>query len=154
MRKITSSIIIICFILLAGCAPPPTDNSKQATEQIINADKAMSALAAKEGFYKALLLYADDSVVKPNEGEFPIIGKTALINYWKGKPGPTTLSWEPYKAEASASGDLGYTLGNWKYITKDSILYGNYYTFWKKQKDGTWKYVVDGGNNTPKAIRN
>jgi ketosteroid isomerase-like protein len=58
------------------------------------------------------------------------------------------ITWQPFKAEAS--GDLGYTIGNWKYQTKDTIMYGNYCTIWKRQQDGNWKFVFDGGNNTPK----
>lgn len=104
---------------------------------------------AKEGFHKTLLLYADDSVVKPQEGQLPVIGKQALIKYWAGKDETKDISWSPYKAEASKSGELGYTLGNWKFVTKDTTLYGNYYTIWKKQNDGKWKFIVDGGNNTP-----
>ena len=147
--KSTAILIIVIIIFLSGCRYNQLDNNKQAAQQIIDADKAMNEMAAKEGFYKAILTYADDSIVKPNEGEFPIIGKIALAKNWVGKSGPTTLSWEPFKAEASISGDIGYTLGNWKYITKDSILYGNYYTIWKKQINGSWKVVADGGNNTP-----
>ncbi len=137
------------IVLLFSCNQPPTDVSKQATQEIINADKAMSDMAAKEGFHKTLLLYADDSVVKPQEGQLPVIGKQSLIKYWADKDETKNISWSPYKAEASKSGELGYTLGNWKLITKDTTLYGNYYTIWKKQNDGTWKLVVDGGNSTP-----
>ncbi len=136
-------------VLLFSCNKQPTDISKQATAEIINADKAMSDMAAKEGFHKTLLLYADDSVVKPQEGQLPVIGKQSLIKYWADKDETKNISWSPYKAEASRSGELGYTLGNWKFVTKDTTLYGNYYTIWKKQNDGTWKFVVDGGNNTP-----
>lgn len=138
---------VIC--LLFSCNEKPTDASKQATLEIIKADKAMSNMAAKDGFHKTLLLYADDSVVKPQEGHLPVIGKQLLIKYWAGKEEVKNISWSPYKAEASKSGDLGYTLGNWKLVTKDTALHGNYYTIWKKQHDGRWKFVVDGGNNTP-----
>ena len=96
-----------------------------------------------------MLTYADDSVVRLNEGEWPLIGKQALIKNWKDKEGTKSISWKPFKVEAALSGDLGYTLGNWQLKTKDSTIYGNYYTIWKKQKDGKWKYVTDGGNNTP-----
>ena len=80
----------------------------------------------------------------------PVIGKTALEKYWSDKPETKDLSWEPYKAEAARSGDWGYSLGNWKLALKDTVLYGNYYTIWKKQADGKWKFTDDGGNNTPK----
>jgi len=127
--------------------------SKQAAQEITNADMAMSDMAVKDGFQKTLLQFADDSIVKPKEGEFSVIGKRALEKYWSGKTDTKDISWEPYKAEAAKSGDMGYTLGNWKMITKDSTYYGNYYTFWKRQADGTWKFVVDGGNNTPPQVK-
>jgi ketosteroid isomerase-like protein len=146
---ISISAIGFCSLLISGCAPKQIDLSEQSKEEIISADLAMSDLAAKEGFHKALLAYADDSVVKPAEGEFPVIGKEALTKYWSEKNDLTSITWKPFKAEASRSGELGYTLGNWKLTGKDSAFYGFYYTIWKKQSDGKWKFTVDGGNNTP-----
>ncbi len=29
------------------------------------------------------------------------------------------------------------------------VNYGKYVTIWKKQADGTWKFVVDVGNKSP-----
>jgi ketosteroid isomerase-like protein len=62
------------------------------------------------------------------------------------------LTWEPLKADAS--GDLGYTFGNWARKSKtaagsDTTVYGNYVSIWKRQADGSWKYVFDSGNGTP-----
>jgi len=142
-------IIAITFLLIS-CNSQQTDLHKQAADEIVQADKDMSILASKEGFYKALLDYADDSVVKPQEGQLPVIGKSSLEKFWSDKPDTKDISWEPYKAEAARSGDLGYTLGNWKLVSKDTTIYGNYYTIWKKQPDGKWKFTVDGGNSTPK----
>jgi len=142
-------IIAITFLLIS-CNSQQTDLHKQAADEIVQADKDMSILASKEGFYKALLAYADDSVVKPQEGQLPVIGKSSLEKFWSDKPDTKDISWEPYKAEAARSGDLGYTLGNWKLVSKDTTIYGNYYTIWKKQLDGKWKFTVDGGNSTPK----
>lgn len=141
--------ILFTLFLFVACNQKQTDMSMQAAAEITETDKAMSDQAAKEGFYKTLLLYADDSVVKPQEDMLPIIGKTALEKYWSGQPDTKNITWRPFKAEVAASGDLGYTLGYWKYAGKDTTTYGNYYTIWKKQADGKWKFVVDGGNNTP-----
>lgn len=141
--------LLFGLILFSACAQKPKDLSKEAAAEIIKADIAMSETAVKEGFHKTLLQFADDSLVKPQEGELPVIGKTALEKYWAGKTETKDISWAPFKAEAAQSGDLGYTIGNWKYVTKDSTYFGNYYTIWKKQSDGQWKFVVDGGNNTP-----
>lgn len=54
----------------------------------------------------------------------------------------------------SASGDLGYTYGNFEFHSKDkdgkaSIQYGQYTSIWKVQKDGSWKVVLNMGNASP-----
>ncbi len=33
-----------------------------------------------------------------------------------------------------------------------TTTYGNYVTVWKRQPDGKWKYVLDGGNTTPAPL--
>ncbi len=125
------------------------DLSKTASEEIRNTDIAMSDQAQRDGFSKTLLEFADDSIIKPKEGEFPVIGKKALEDYWKGNKGTKGISWKPFRVEAAKSGEMGYTVGNWNLNTPDSTYHGNYITIWKKQQDGQWKWVVDGGNATP-----
>jgi ketosteroid isomerase-like protein len=61
------------------------------------------------------------------------------------------LSWEPRLAFVSASADLGYTLGTYRSVRRDSTGQersgtGKYVTIWRKQSDGRWKVVFDGGN--------
>lgn len=140
--------VFVLFMLMA-CTHQTKDISKSSADEIIRADIAMSNQAVRQGFHKALLAYADDSVIKPDNGTLPVIGKAALERSWNGKQDITAISWKPFKAEASSSGDFGYTIGNWKYVTKDTTMYGNYYTIWKRQLDGKWKFVFDGGNDTP-----
>jgi ketosteroid isomerase-like protein len=106
-------------------------------------------MAEQTGFHAALLAFADDSLIKPEEGMLPIFGKKSLEDKWAGEPGTKGLTWEPRKAEASASGDLGYTFGDWKLVRPDTVYFGNYITVWKKHPDGSWKWMLDGGNNTP-----
>ncbi|MFZ1799267.1 MAG: hypothetical protein WAU24_05330 [Chitinophagaceae bacterium] len=143
----------ICFCLIfVSCNQAQKDEHEEAAKEIMAADTAMNNLAVKEGFHKALLLYADDSVLKPSEGELPVIGKTSLEKYWGGANDLKTISWYPTRAEAASSGDLGYTFGNWTLQTEDTIMYGNYCTVWKKQPGGKWKFVFDGGNNTPAPL--
>ena len=59
--------ILVASLFFIGCNQQQTDLSKQSAEEIIQTDKAMSDEAAKNGFYKTLLSYADDSVVKPQD---------------------------------------------------------------------------------------
>ena len=113
-------------------------------------DRQMSALAEKEGFNHAILFFADDSIVKFNEGKLPILGKKSYDSSFDKSHDTHAISWYPLAAEVAASFDLGYTWGNWKYAAIDTTMYGNYFTVWKKQADGSWKVKLDGGNNTPK----
>lgn len=141
--------IIIAAIIFSSCNTKQTDLSKQAAEQIWSADTAMSNLATREGFFKALLKYADDSLIIPREGKLPMIGKTEVSQAWSDKPVIIERIWKPIRAEASQSGEIGYSFGYSMYKTQDTTTYSNYCTIWKKQKDGTWKFVYDAGNSIP-----
>ena len=110
----------------------------------------MNDMAAKEGFNNAILYYADSNLVKFEDTQFPIIGKAAFAASFDKNQDIKTISWKPVNAEIAQSGDIGYTWGNWKFIAKDTAYYVNYFTAWKKQKDGSWKVTLDGGNSTPK----
>ena len=141
------SIIFLCAIF-ASCANNLHDLEK-LKQEIISTDKSASELAKKEGFNTALLKYAGDSFVKLGEGAYPIIGKADFQKQMEGNPGTKSLTWEPVKAEVAQSGELGYSWGNWKLSKEDTTYYGNYFSVWKKHKDGTWKLELDGGNSTP-----
>lgn len=62
------------------------------------------------------------------------------------------LRWRPLVAEASAAGDLGYTIGAWDFVERRDGAApavtgrGRYLTVWRKQPDGGWKVVADLGN--------
>jgi ketosteroid isomerase-like protein len=144
MKKI--HLIVFVFI---SCAEPKTDLSKQAAQEMIDADAAMSNMATQEGFFKALLSYAEDSVIFPREGKLPIMNKAEAQSAWGDRPIIKEITWKPMRAEAAKSGDMGYTFGFSTYKGADTTTYTNYCTIWRKQKDGSWKFVFDGGNNTP-----
>lgn len=126
----------------------PLDDKEKYKQEIINTDLSMSELAASEGFNTALAKYASDEFIKFGEEYRPTIGKKEFEEKYKSNPGPKTLTWKPAGCDVSVSGDLGYTWGNWKFVLPDTVLYGNYFTAWKRQSDGSWKMALDGGNQT------
>ncbi len=142
--------IIISLLALFGCNRQKNNEPGEMKQQIIQADKAMSELAAKEGFNTSILAYADSAIVKLENGKFPVIGKANFAASFNKDNDDKTISWYPVNAEVAGSGELGYSWGNWKYMAKDTVFYGNYFTVWKKQTDGNWKVALDGGNNAPK----
>jgi hypothetical protein len=61
-----------------------------------------------------------------------------------------TLDWAPLLGRAAASGDLGYTVGAAVHrIEGKPTTYTKYLTIWIRRPDGSWRFVLDGGNARP-----
>lgn len=110
--------------------------------------------AAEKGAEGYMSYYAEDAVEVPN-GEDAIQGKANIaktMGFLDDKK--NQLVWAPVGADISASGDLGYTWGTYEFRSKDkdgkpTVDYGKYTSIWKKQRDGSWKVVLDMGNASP-----
>jgi len=135
-----------------------TETSDSLRLQLINVDKSWSEHSLQKGYHKSRIDFADDAAIDLLEGEMPLHGINEIKEYAASHPDSAfTLTWEPLRCEVAASGELGYTFGGWTMKTKskggkDTLLFGDYMTVWKRQPDGSWKYIVDGGNNTPKQV--
>lgn len=142
------SLFLFCLFVSVSFAQVNVENEKEAIKQ---ADIEFSNLSVKEGFHKAFLSYvAEDGVLlRPNS--YPFEGRKAIEElYSKSSDSSYTLTWKPSFADVSSSGDMGYTYGTWEFKTKtgdDKPSYGTYTTFWKKDKTGNWKFVLDTGND-------
>ena len=83
------------------------------------------------------------------------MGKADAVSYLGNSMGNWT--WEPAFADASRSGDLGYSYGTYQIASKDApakiLESGNYYRIWKKQ-DGKWFVVADLTNPVPEEKKN
>ncbi|PSJ76875.1 hypothetical protein C7N43_11490 [Sphingobacteriales bacterium UPWRP_1] len=148
---------LLCATLLlpvASCSKKtvPAIDLKKAKTELLDTDRAFSNMCGQQGMKAAFLYYAADEAIKMTEGRFPQVGKTELKAFFDAAPGAaaaTQLKWEPIKVDIAASGDMGYTFGNWQFAQKDTTMYGYYVSIWKKQPNGTWKYVLDAGNSAP-----
>ena len=71
----------------------------------------------------------------------------------EGKSSPIVLKWEPEFMDISASRDFGISTGPWEvqeYRPNTPPLSTGYFlTVWKRQPDGVWKVILDGGSTTP-----
>ncbi len=113
-----------------GSGKPKTE-VEAARAAIASADKAaMSSLP--QHLATDVRLYRDGSV--------PLIGKAAAEK--RLAEAKDKLAGTPTGAIVSSSADLGYTYGT----TENA----NYLRIWKKQRDGSWKIVLDLLNPLPK----
>jgi len=144
-------LLIVLLIGLAACSSTE-DRQKTARKEMLSTDRAFSAMSTEKGMQEAFLHYAANDLVKLQDGQFPVIGKEALRRtFAEVADSMYRLSWEPIMADMAKSCDMGYTFGNYELydFTRGEIRYGNYFTVWKKEEDGTWRWVLDGGNSTP-----
>ena len=138
----------------AAMSDVPMAHRTGALEAIRAADADFSSDATKFGTGEAFGRYAaGDAQIFSGPGEF-ISGPHAISESFGPPTEKNTLVWHPVHGEVAASGDLGFTVGNAVFtgIREDGAQmqrFSKYLTIWKKQRDGSWRYVVDGGSARP-----
>ncbi|MBN8233462.1 DUF4440 domain-containing protein [Corallococcus macrosporus] len=126
----------------------------QVLEEAKAADRAFAAQSVAEGMGKAFIAYAAEDVVMPL-GAAGIFGHDAVAKaYAPFTPDKIDLRWEPVLGDAAGSGDLAYTVGRAVATGKNEqgqpeVDHVKYLTIWRRQADGQWRYVTDGGNSSP-----
>ncbi|HEY0626586.1 MAG TPA: nuclear transport factor 2 family protein [Allosphingosinicella sp.] len=118
----------------------PSLSSEELAAPVIAAERAFAARHQQVSVKQAFLEYsADDGVAVRPAGVVNV--KTDLAG-WPDRDNTGQIVWWPIYAGAARSGDLGFTTGPAIYGGKS---YGGYFTIWKKQADGSWKWVLDQG---------
>ena len=158
MKKIVPLILLILFV--SACTSNRSGQTKtELIKKLKKTDIAFSDTAQKIGVPQAFLLFADSGVIRLQNRAYPGIGHQGIRDAFKDFPNDIKFTWEPFIADVSPDGELGYTFGEYKIVTKtsaakDTTVYGNYVSIWKKQPDGNYKYVLDGGNGIPGPLNN
>ncbi len=153
--KLTIAILIAGSLSLRLYAQDRTAAAQNPEERdLIRTDSLFAEFAQEHGIAASFLAFMADSATLLPGGGNPITGRTAIGAHLRAYPPGARLLWTPVKAEVAASADLGYTRGTYEYHDRDSagnpvIQYGKYVTLWKKQADGSWKFILDIGNKSP-----
>jgi ketosteroid isomerase-like protein len=145
MKKAILSILIL--VVMAQAQSPLHD--------MVKTEQAFSKMAEEKNTQDAFLAFiADDGLLfRPGA----VNGKKWMIEHPAQPPADKKplLAWQPSYAGMAASGDMGFTTGPWesKADIKDEKPqgYGHFVTVWKKQPDGSWKFVVDLGISHPQS---
>lgn len=141
-------IWILATVLLLSC----TAHAQTPVQEMVQTEHAFARMAAEKNTRDAFMAYiADDGLLfRPGA----VNGKRWMLDH----PLPPSdkrplLAWQPILAMMARAGDLGFTTGPWqaKEDIKDekASAYGHFVTVWKKQADGSWKFVVDLGISHP-----
>lgn len=137
----------LCLLCIFSCKQNYDEGDKEKWKQeIIDAETNFAKLLKEKGMHDAFIAFADDEAVLMRNNNL-IIGKDAIDKRYRNL-NSKNLEWKPDFVEVSNSGDLAYTYGKYNFKYKDSlgndqIDTGIFHTVWKRQDDGSWKFVWD-----------
>ena len=132
-------------LLASSCATSETahDNEPVSAGPVIAAERAFAARHRSVSVKQAFAEYAaPDGIALTPEGTKNVL---AFIATWPDRDNKGFIQWWPDLAGIARSGELGFTTGPASY--GGGQRYSNYFTIWKKQPDGRWKWLIDQGTN-------
>jgi ketosteroid isomerase-like protein len=141
-----------CFVsllVLQSCKSGQAGNKEEAVKQIAQAEKDFAQMAKDKGIAEAFTFYADSNATIRRHNDTLITGRQGIHDFYEAPFfRSATVTWTAEHVEAAEQGDLGYTFGHYTWTATDSSgkkeeSKGVFHTVWKKQKDGTWKYIWD-----------
>ena len=149
MDKILFAVAAV--LLFSSCTFRRDKKSKTdafAKIEMMNTDREFSKMSETKGMKAAFIEYLDSNGVLLRPGHLPIAGADAVDFLIQQNDADYTMTWEPRNAVVAKSGELGYTYGVYalRPSVKDTVIYGTYVSIWKKEKGGTWEFVLDSGN--------
>lgn len=140
--------LFLLAIALTACTNT-NRNAAESKKMVLKAEQDFNDLAATKGIAAAFYQFADSNATIKREHDTLIKGRENILKYYSGADYKyATVTWKPDFVELSADGTLAYTYGNylWNSKTADGKTveaHGVFHTVWKKQKDGSFKYVWD-----------
>jgi len=130
---------------------PPQPRLPGSAADFVRTDTEFAAHAARAGAPDAFAKYiAADGVLFPATGEL-VRGKAEARRLIAEGP-QSSWVWRPVAAGAAGSRDLGWTVGE-AVITPPggSPFFTKYLTMWRRESDGSIRFIADGGNARPPA---
>ena len=138
-RFLSVSLILGLTISAVGAdaRKPPRNRTFANPSAIVASELAFAQLAKDKGQWTAFIATSTDQATMFDPD--PINAH----QYLKGKPNPpVALTWQPYLVWSSCDGSYGVTTGAWQ----SPKAVGYFTTVWQRQKDGAYKWVMDGGD--------
>ena len=143
-------LFLVVIVLNSLNVFPQLNQQEDQIKLLMDADRRFSELSKTMGANDAFLEFCHDSAVILRDNNLPFIGKEVIRQKLFSAPDTGyVLTWEPAYGFVAASGDLGYTYGVYIFTTRDDkplIQQGTYVSVWRRDESGSWKYVLDSGN--------
>jgi ketosteroid isomerase-like protein len=143
MKKL---FILFLILVLFAFKPTPQDNPDKDLQQLRETAKNWAEAFNSKDAFKILYFY-DLKASFEQDSSTNIIG-SFLKSWEKYNTFPDySLTWQIEDAGISKSRRFGYTTGPWQQqFTQHGKLIkssGRYLTMWLKEKDGSWRILID-----------
>lgn len=130
-------------------------SAKSPQDPFATADIEFARMAIDSGAPAAFYKYsAPDGITFAGTGELNIGPEAIRGRLGEGAAGKAKWVWRPVITIAAPSGELGATIGTAEIQLgpgPNDVFLSKYLSVWKRQPDGSIKFVVDGGSGRPKT---
>jgi ketosteroid isomerase-like protein len=126
-------------------------------ESLLNADRALAARSHADGFVAAYTVAMAEDARKLDSDAPAALGRDAILALMARYPADLKLDWKPEEAVVASSGEMGFTWGHFTATFHDKkgqtvTSYGKYLDVWRRQGDGTWRWIADIGTGDPPPV--
>lgn len=142
--------LFFVLVLFASCGSHTgAPDMAWLIRQVDSTENVFMLMTAKDGVQAAFTTFADDSAVIKRGNDSLIFGKQAIANYYSNPVFlSASVSWKPDFIDVSDDGTMAWTYGRYEWKLQDPTagpqsFRGVFHTVWKRQANGSWKYVWD-----------
>ncbi len=159
IKRLLAHLLALTFI---GFAHATTDHAALKKE-VASMEDQFCAMAKEQGLLAAFQHYAAPDVAFIDTDPRKWRGPAAVLERMGADRPGVSLTWSAMFTDVSTDGTLGYNYGRFEFRGpraegKEVVRGGFFLSIWKRQPDGSWKYVMDTGApdrppppNTPPA---
>ena len=146
MKKIVLTLVMLAFAAGVSAAP----DKAQLKKELAAMEDSFCAMAKEKGLRAAFTHFAAPDVAFLDVDPRQFRGLEAVLKrIGPDKPG-VSLTWSAYYTDVADDGTLGYNFGRYEWRGpgadgKEAVGTGWFLTIWKRQPDGTWRFVMDNG---------
>lgn len=132
-------------------APAPAEPVPEALARIVATEQEFAARARAAGWKAAFLEFFAPDAIGFTAGQVGFARDQ--IAAAPDPPPDLQVIWEPRSGDVAAAGDLGYLIGPARRVrsggTQNRPQHLVYASIWKRQRDGTFRVVMDAGVPAP-----
>ncbi|HVU18041.1 MAG TPA: nuclear transport factor 2 family protein [Candidatus Didemnitutus sp.] len=150
-------LLLLSLALLAAAQLAAAPDKAQLKKELAGMEDAFCAAAKEKGILAAFLQFAAPDVSFLDTDPRKWRGYEAVRQRLGPDQPGVSVTWSAYFTDVSDDGTLGYNYGRYEWRSPDAsgkptVHTGWFLTIWKRQPDGTWRYVMDNGTpDRPKS---